>query len=254
MSLRDRLIPFAGVATFFAVWEIYVRVFDVRPIVLPRPSAVFGELFGNVSFYAEHALVSLGEAIGGLVIAFFLATVVATIMALSSTLERAGWPLLIMIQATPVVVLAPILASWLGLSYWPKIVVAALFAFVPLTSATFTGLRSVDPATLEVVRSVDASRWEILWHLRVPYALPAVFSVAKIAFTLTLLGAVIAELTGISTAGLGNVFRVAWSGSKNVNQAWAAVFCTALLGVLATAAVTALEKRTLRWHSSQTNP
>lgn len=254
MSLRDRLIPFAGVGSFFALWELFVRIFAVRPIVLPRPSSVFGELLSNVGFYSGHAMVSLGEALGGLVVAFVLASIVATTMALSSNLERAGWPLLIMIQATPVVVLAPILSNWLGLNYWPKIVVAALFAFVPLTSATFTGLRSVDPATLEVVQSVDASRWEILWHLRVPYALPAVFSVAKIAFTLTLLGAVIAELTGISTAGLGNVFRVAWSGSKNVNQAWAAIFCTALLGVLATAAVTALEKRMLHWHSSQLSP
>ncbi|MEZ5340850.1 MAG: ABC transporter permease subunit [Acidimicrobiales bacterium] len=122
---------------------------------------------------------------------------------------------------------------------------------MPLTSATFTGLRSVDPTTLEVARSVNATSWEILRHLRVPYALPSIFSVAKIALTLTLLGAVIAELTGISTAGLGNVFRVAWSGSKNVNQAWAAVFCTAFLGVLTTAAVSAVERRMLRWHSSQ---
>ncbi|MEZ5340851.1 MAG: ATP-binding cassette domain-containing protein [Acidimicrobiales bacterium] len=92
ISLRDRLIPLSGIALFFGIWELYVRVFDVRPIVLPRPSLVVGEVVTNVDFYAGHALVSLGEATGGLIIALVLASLVATLMVMSSTIERAGWP------------------------------------------------------------------------------------------------------------------------------------------------------------------
>ena len=246
----SRLIPFSGLALFFGLWELYVRAAGIRPIVLPEPSGIALEVLQNPAFYLEHAAVTLGEALGGFALAFVVAVFVATAMSMSSSIERASWPVLIMVQSTPIIVFAPILATWFGLTYAPKAIMASLFVVIPLTSATFTGLRSTDRDTLEVLRSVDASRLEIFTHLQVPSALPSILSVAKVGVALALLGAIVAELYGGSIAGLGYVFNTSLSRAL-VYQAWGAVFCASILGIAATTVVVVLERRLISWHSSQ---
>ena len=172
-------------------------------------------------------------------------------MAHSRFVERATMPIIVLVQSTPVAVLAPVFLLWFGFSPTPKILVAALFAFIPFVANALTGLRSVDRDTLEVMRSVDASRREILWNLRLPHALPGLFSAARICVSLALVGAVIGELYGGSTQGLGYQARIAQSRSL-VDQLWGSVLSLALIGIVLTLGVMALERRTLRWHTSQT--
>ena len=171
-------------------------------------------------------------------------------MAHSRFIERATMPVIVLIQSTPVAVLAPVFLLWFGFSPVPKILVAALFAFIPFVANALTGLRSVDRDTLELMRSVNASRREILWHLRLPHALPGLFAAARICVSLALVGAVIGELYGGSTRGLGYQARIAQSRSL-VDQLWGSVLSLALIGIVLTLMVMAVERRALRWHISQ---
>jgi NitT/TauT family transport system permease protein len=243
--------PFTGLAVLFGGWELYVRLADVSPLTLPAPSRVIGHLFEFPNFYLRNGWVTLSEALVGFAVALAVALVIAAAMAHSRFVERATMPVIVLIQSTPVAVLAPVFLLWFGFSPVPKVLVAALFAFVPFVANALTGMRSVDHDTLEVMRSVDASRREVLWHLRLPHALPALFSAARICVSLALVGAVIGELYGGSTQGLGYQARIAQSRSL-VDQLWGSVLSLALMGIVLTLLVMALERRVLRWHTSQT--
>ena len=241
--------PFCGISSFFLVWELYVRWSGVKPLTLPLPSDVLRHVIENPGFYWEHGLVTVQEAFWGFWLAFVVAVLVATAMAHSRFVERATIPVIVLIQSTPVAVLVPIFIIWFGFSPWPKILTAALFAWIPFVANALTGLRSIDEDTHELLRSVNASRLEIYWRLRVPHSLPYLFSAARICIALALVGAVIGELFN-STEGLGNTARVAQARSL-VDQLWGSVFVLSFIGVVFVLALMAVERRVLRWHSSQ---
>ena len=241
--------PFAGLTTFFVGWEIYVHARNLRPLTLPLPSDVIRHVAENPGFYAQNGWVTVQEAFWGFVIAFFAALFVATWMAHSQFVERATTPVIVLMQSTPVAVLVPIFLLWFGFSPWPKILTAMLFAWVPFVANALIGLRSIDEETHELLRSVNASRWEIYWRLRFPHSLPYLFAAGRICVGLALVGAVVGEFFN-SRDGLGNAARVAQSRLL-VDQLWGSVFVLAFIGVAFVLLLIAVEKRVLRWHSSQ---
>lgn len=241
--------PAVGLTLLFAGWELYVRVSGVRPLTLPLPSDIFRHVVENPGFYWRHGLVTLQEAAAGFVLAFVAAVVVATVMAHSRFAERATMPVIVLVQSTPVAVLVPVFLLWFGFSSWPKVLTAALFAWIPFVANALTGLRSIDAETHELLRSTNASGWEVYWRLRVPHALPYLFSAARICIGLALVGAVVGEFFN-SKEGLGNAARVAQSRLL-VEQLWGSVFVLAFIGVVAVLALAVLERRLLRWHPSQ---
>ena len=203
----------------------------------------------NPDFYWRNGLVTVQEAFWGFVIAFVAALLVATGMAHSQFVERATMPVIVLMQSTPVAVLVPIFLLWFGFTAWPKILTAMLFAWVPFVANALIGLRSIDEETHELLRSVNASRWEIYWRLRIPHSLPYLFAAGRICVGLALVGAVIGEFFN-SREGLGNAARVAQSRLL-VDQLWGSVFVLAFIGVAFVLLLIAVEKRVLRWHSSQ---
>ncbi len=241
--------PFAGLTAFFVGWELYVRIRDLRPLTLPRPSDVIRHVAENPGFYAQNGWVTVQEAFWGFVLAFLVALVVATAMAHSQFMERATLPVIVLVQSTPVAVLVPIFLLWFGFSPWPKILTAMLFAWVPFVANALIGLRSIDEDTHELLRSVNAGRWEIYWRLRFPHSLPYLFAAGRICVGLALVGAVIGEFFN-SRDGLGNAARVAQSRLL-VEQLWGSVFVLAFIGVAFVLLLIAAEKRVLRWHASQ---
>ena len=130
----------------------------------------------------------------------------AVLMRLSETLRRAFYPLLVASQAIPILVIAPILIVWFGFGIGPKLVVVALICFFPITVNAADGLRSVDPEAIKMMRTLDASRWQILWRVEAPTALPFVFSGARIAVTFAPIAAVFGEWVG-AESGLGVLIR-----------------------------------------------
>ena len=241
--------PFAGLTAFVVGWEIYVVVRNLRPLTLPLPSDVIVHVVENPGFYSRNGLVTIQEAFWGFWIAFFAALFVATWMAHSQFVERATMPVIVLMQSTPVAVLVPIFLLWFGFSPWPKILTAMLFAWVPFVANALIGLRSIDSETHELLRSVNASRWEIYWRLRIPHSLPYLFAAGRICVGLALVGAVVGEFFN-SREGLGNAARVAQSRLL-VDQLWGSVFVLAFIGVAFVLLLIAVERRVLRWHSSQ---
>ncbi|MYE97056.1 MAG: ABC transporter permease [Acidimicrobiaceae bacterium] len=241
--------PFAGLTAFFVGWELYVVVRNLRPLTLPLPSDVIIHVVENPGFYSRNGLVTIQEAFWGFWIAFFAALFVATWMAHSQFVERATMPVIVLMQSTPVAVLVPIFLLWFGFSPWPKILTAMLFAWVPFVANALIGLRSIDSETHELLRSVNASRWEIYWRLRIPHSLPYLFAAGRICVGLALVGAVVGEFFN-SREGLGNAARVAQSRLL-VDQLWGSVFVLAFIGVAFVLLLIAVERRVLRWHSSQ---
>lgn len=249
-SVLLTIAPVVGLLSVFVGWEAYVRIMDLRPLTLPRPSDIFLHVIDNPGFYWENGLVTFQEAAIGFVLAFFAAVVVASVMAHSRFMERAGLPVIVLIQSTPIAVLVPVFLLWFGFSPWPKILTAALFAWVPFVANALTGLRAIDPDTHELLRSTNASSWEIFWRLRVPHALPYLFSAARICIGLALVGAVIGEFFN-SSEGLGNAARVGQSQPALNQQLWGSVFVLAFMGVVAVLILATIERRVLRWHPSQ---
>ncbi len=244
----EAVAPAIGLIALFGAWELYVRLADLRPLTLPRPSLIVAHIVDNPGFYARNGWVTLTEAFWGFWLALLLALVVATIMAHSDLAERLTIPIIVVMQSMPVAVLVPIFLLWFGFSAWPKILTALLFAWIPFVANALTGLRSIDPDAHELFRSVDAGWWEVYWRLRLPNALPYLFSAARVCVGLALVGAVVGEFFN-SREGLGNAARVAQSRLL-VEQLWGSVLVLALIGVVLVLVVAAIERRVLRWHAA----
>ncbi|MDH4145337.1 MAG: ABC transporter permease [Acidimicrobiia bacterium] len=252
MSRRAaHLLPaLVGFVVLFGAWEAIVRIFDIRKLILPAPSAVWADLARAPGYWWHHAWVTGLEALLGFFAALVLALGLAVAMVHSRLAERVILPVLTMIQVTPLIALAvPLFILFRGFGLAPKVVMATLVTFVPFTANALTGLRAVDADALEVLRAVHASRLEVLLKLRIPHALPYLFAAARVGVGLALIGALVAEWSG-SAAGLGYVM-IAAKNNFAASAVWAAVAVLTALGLVATWLLTLLEGRLLRWHPSR---
>lgn len=242
------------IAAFFAgvAWEAYVEITDASKFVIPRPSAVVDALISDLGFFAREGLRTFWVALGGLAIGSVAALALATVMAHSRTLERALLPIAIMVKVTPIVALAPLFVIWFGFSWEPKVGIAALITYFPVLINGILGFRDVDPRTLDFFRSVHASRREIYLQLRLPSALPYLLAALKIAATLSLIGAVVAEFFAAGQGGLGSVIFIE-NRELRLDRLFAAVFVLAVIGVLMNTTISIIERVVLSWHRSE-NP
>jgi NitT/TauT family transport system permease protein len=243
--------PVIGLLAFFLIWQYGVKLFDIKKFVLPRPSDILSSINGDKSFYLRNARTTIWEAFLGAAIAFVLAMIGATLMAHSRFIERAVTPIALLVQVTPIVAYSPAIVAWQGFGLHSIVVVTSLVCFVPFLVNGVSGMRSVDPGLIELARSVDASRREVFVRLRLPSALPHLFSAARIAVGLALIGAVLGEFYAGSTSGLGNAVRVAQNRATLRGQLWGAIYVLGFIGAAATLLVNLAERLTLRWHSSQ---
>ena len=248
-ALRTILPPLLAFAMLLGAWELAVRAFGITKLVLPAPTAIAAAITSDWSGWLSAAVVTGEEALLGFLIALVVALVLAVAATSTPAAERAVLPVVTVVQLIPVVALAPALVIGLGFGPAPRVLVAALITFAPLTVNAVVGLQSVEPDTLEVLRSVHASRWEILVRLRLPMALPYLVAAARVCVGLALIGAMVAEWQG-SSEGLGYTFTRA-QRSLSTERMWAAVFVLALMGVVALAAIGLLERRLLRWRPTR---
>jgi ABC-type nitrate/sulfonate/bicarbonate transport system permease component len=192
-------------AVLIGIWELYVDLHGATfSLILPAPHAVAKALYTDRGLLWSNFLVTAEEVLLGIVVATVTGFVLAVAIHFSPTLRRAAYPLLVASQAVPVVIFAPVLAFWLGFGILPKLMVIALVSFFSIVVTTTAGLAAVDPDLLKLMRTFDASRLRTFWHVELPTALPGVFTGAKIAVAVSVIGAVFAEWNG-SNSGLGYV-------------------------------------------------
>ncbi|MFT4084352.1 MAG: ABC transporter permease [Nocardioides sp.] len=220
------------------------------PYLLPPLREVGTELRQDPGFFLRNALVTLREAVAGLGIGFGAAFLLAVVVSELPLARRAIMPVAVVLSVTPLVAIAPVLVVAFGFGIMPKLVLVALICFFPILINVATGLRAVPEPMLQVYRTMHASRWELLRHLRVPNALPYVFAALQIVFPLSVIGAVVAELSAAGYAdGLGTTIQVA-SSRNNLPLVWAAIGVLAVMGALLLLLVTVVERRVLTWHDS----
>ncbi len=223
------------------------------PYLLPPLPAIGESLSTNIGYYLGNAVVTLGEAVAGLAIGFVVAFGIAVLISELPVARRAIMPIAVVLNVTPLVAIAPALVVAFGFGPLPKLIITALICFFPILINTAVGLRSVPQQVLQVYKTMNASRLEMLVHLRIPNSLPYLFAALRIVFPLSIIGAVVAELSASgSTGGLGTVISVA-SSMNQLAVVYSAIFVLAVMGVLLLAIVTLIERRLLHWHESSTD-
>ncbi|MDA8297932.1 MAG: ABC transporter permease [Actinomycetota bacterium] len=235
-----RVVPaLVALGVVAGIWQL-IAVHN--PLVLPTVGSVFSRLADQPGLFAKDAGATLEEVAVGAAAAFAAAFVIAVAMSELPIVERAVMPLAVALNVTPVVAIAPALTVMLGLSATPRYVVAAIVAFFPFLINALVGLRSVDPAVLELAQSLDAGRAEVLWRIRLPSSLPFLFAGARICLPLAVVGAVVAELTtsGPQT-GLGYLIESAES-TYDLPEIFAAVLVLAMIGVVLTVLLVLAER------------
>ncbi len=220
-----------------------------NPTVLPTDTAVLSELWHSPGLFWHDTLVTLQEVAVGLTSSFALAFGLAVAMSYLKVIERAVMPLAVVLNVTPVVALAPGLVVAFGFDLVPRYIVTAVIVFFPFLVNSLVGLRSADPEALEVLRTLHASQFETLVRLRLPSSLPYLFAAARVCLPLSVVGAVVAEMSSSGDAGgLGSLIETA-SAYSDLARIYAAILVLAALGLALTLAVVVLERRALSWRA-----
>jgi NitT/TauT family transport system permease protein len=231
-------------------WEFGVKALDVQNFLLPPLSDILDALWNDRSGLMNAALFTFKEAVAGFFVGSAAAIAVALVLARWRPLASAVMPYAIAANANPIIAFAPITNNWFGLlSPWSKIVIAAILCFFPVLVNTLKGLTSVRPASIELMRSYAAGEIEIFRRVRIPTALPYVFSALKVATVLAMIGAIVGDYFGGSQDSLGIVIRRD-AGIFAFEHAWAAIVIASMLGILFYAAVAIVERLAMGWHPS----
>jgi NitT/TauT family transport system permease protein len=247
---QGALLPIAGTLAIFAVWELVVRLFRIPVYILPAPSAIWVDLAASGPNVLRHSWATLQTVLLGFAVSVAVSLPLASLMALSQTVSRLIYPVLVLTQSVPKVALAPILIIALGAGEMPRVVVTFLVAFFPLVVSVATGMQAVPPELIELGRALDASRWKEVWRIRLPFAVPFVFSGMKIAVALAVVGAVVGEFVA-ADKGLGYLITTSMAFFK-MPLAFGAVILLALMGIVLFQIVVLLERLLFPWSSSST--
>jgi putative hydroxymethylpyrimidine transport system permease protein len=194
--------PFLVLAGLLALWQVVVWATGAPPYLLPAPLAVAARLVAAAPLLAHHATITLAEILLGLLGGVAIGGLSALVMALLPPVQPWLLPILVLGQTIPVFALAPLLVLWFGYGLASKVVMAILIIYFPVTAALFDGLRRTEQSWLDLARTMGATHFRILLHLRLPAALPAFGSGLRIATAVAPIGAVVGEWVG-SSAGLG---------------------------------------------------
>lgn len=244
-------LPLLLLAVLIGAWQVAASsgaladVLGLEAFLVPSPAEIASSLWDNRSLLAENAWVTLQEILLGFLIGLAAGLGFAVVLRLSEALRRAFYPLMVASQAIPILVFAPILVVWFGYGIGPKLAIVALVCFFPIAVATTDGLRSVDPEATKMMRTLDASRLQLLLRLEAPTSLPFAFSGARIAVALAPIGAVFGEWAG-ADSGLGHLI-LQDNAQLETARVFAAATLLGLIGVGLYGLLALAERRVVTW-------
>ncbi|MEX2210579.1 MAG: ABC transporter permease [Gaiellaceae bacterium] len=233
-----------------AAWEGLTRGIGVEEFLLPPLSAILDTLQDNWDLIWSAGFFTLKEALGGFVLGATAAILIGLALARWRTVGRAFMPYAIAANAIPIIAFAPITNNWFGItSQASKMVIAAVLVFFPVLVNTLRGLTSVRPQQIELMRSYASGELEIFRRVRIPTALPYIFSGLKVGTVLAMIGAIVGDYFGGSQNSLGILIKRS-AGIFDFKLAWAAILVASILGIAFYAAVATAERLTMRWNPS----
>lgn len=243
------LPPLAFFTALLLIWQWYAGQPGVDEVLLPPPSQVWAVLVAQRDILWYHTQVTLNETLVGFAAALAAGFVCGTIIDFSPWLRRALYPLLVTSQTIPIITLAPLLVLWFGFGLLSKTIVVLLVCFFPIVVALADGLRSADPELIKLYRSFGAGKIRIFWSVRLPGALPSLFSGIRIAITYSVIGAIFGEYVG-SYAGLALYMKLK-QASFNTAGVIAAIAVTAFLSIVLYGGAALVERIALPWYYAQ---
>ncbi len=239
------LLPLLGIVAVIGLWWLATIVFAIPRFLLPSPRDVFDSYAGQQAFLWEQAWVTMTETVQGFGLAIVVGVPVALLIVWSAILERMIYPLLLAVNAVPKIAIAPILVVWLGFGQLPKVILVLLVCFFPIVISTASGMKSAPAELVELLRSLACSRRQEFFKVRLRWALPQVFVGLKVAISLAVIGAVIAEFVGAS-AGLGYVI-VQSGAAADTSLAFAAMVLLGMISIVLFYGLVAVERFALPW-------
>ncbi|HWK97436.1 MAG TPA: ABC transporter permease [Pseudolabrys sp.] len=245
--LKDIVYPLTTFAVLLAVWQFSVIVFEIPTYILPDLRDVGGALWrGYVGGdYWKHFFFTLTSMLSGYTVGCGLAIILGAIVAESRTVERFVFPFVIGLQSVPKVAIAPLVIVWFGFGIESKIVLVALICFFPVFVNTIVGMRSVDPALIQMMRAFNGSPLRVLLEVRLPNAVGPIFAGLQVSIVLGLIGALVGEFIA-STRGLGYLIQNAAS-NLDLGTLFAAVLTLAVMGISGTQILRYLHKSLAFW-------
>ena len=236
------LALFVGVVV---AWEAVSRIFRLPEFVLPAPTAIVEVLIAHQASLAYAAFVTSQEVLWGFLLSAVIGAGVALVIARFAAFGRALYPLVVLFQNVPKVALAPLFILWFGFDLAPKVVLIVVIAFFPVAINMLVGLQTVDANLVALMRSVGASRNEILMRIQIPNSLPYLMAGLKVAVTLAVIGAIVGEFAG-AQAGLGYMIQFA-STQMQTSLVFAALVEVSVLGMLFYYVIEWIERRYIDW-------
>ncbi|MCS7197274.1 MAG: ABC transporter permease [Candidatus Bipolaricaulota bacterium] len=253
--LRQLGPPLGLILAFFAGWETLVRLWEIPTYLLPAPTQIFQAIPAHLEILWLNSGVTLAAVGLGFGISLLGGLALGIAIFYSPMLERALYPILIASRNVPLFTIAPLLIVWMGFGLPPKVVVAVIIAFFPLVVSTYDGLRALDADLVNLFRALGATRWQILRKLRLPAALPFIFSGAKLSLVYSIIGAVFAEMvvggqvwraSGVVAGGLGYWIRHA-TNFGHLDLAFALILWLSGLSLVLFGCIVWIERHLLRW-------
>jgi NitT/TauT family transport system permease protein len=245
---QDVLLPIGVFVVLLMVWEAAVKLFDIPVYLLPAPSVIWTDSVALAGTMGEHTLATLGTVIVGFIISIVISLPLAVFMTSSPVISSAVYPLLVLTQSIPKVALAPILVVMLGANELPRLVITFLVTFFPLVIAIAIGLMAVPAELIELGRSFKASKLQELYRIRLPYAVPFIFSGLKVAIALAVVGAVVGEFVN-ADKGLGYLIITATAFFKTP-VAFGALILLSVMGIVLFQVVVIIERIFFPWSAA----
>jgi NitT/TauT family transport system permease protein len=254
VALRRRVVDWGPPLLVFALgilsWQLLVVAFNVQEFLLPKPTEIARTLWDERSSLWHAGIYTFKEALGGFAIGSSLAILVALVFAAFRPFGTAFMPFAVAANAVPIIAFAPIMNNWFGLlNPFSKMAIAAVLCFFPVMINSLRGLTSVHPSSIELMQSYAAGRISMFRRVRIPNALPHVFTGLKVATVLSMIGAIVGEYYGGPTDALG-VKILNDSSYGNFTDAWAGIVMASLLGIVFYGVVALVERLTTSWHPS----
>jgi len=246
--LKNWMYPTIAVIGVLALWHVSIPLFGLPPYLLPPPLSVIERLWTDSAFLGHHSWVTSVETLGGFLLSIAVGIPLGILLVWSRPLERAIMPLLVVSQAFPKVAVAPLIIIWFGLGLFPKILIAFSVAFFPIVVSTVAGMRSVDADLNDLARSMRAGSLRTFLRIRLPYALPQIFSGLKVAIAFATVGAVVGEWVG-AESGLGYVLLSA-NANLDTTLLFAVLVALMLIGLVFYYLVEFSERFLIPWHIS----
>ncbi|RAI45865.1 ABC transporter permease [Rhodoplanes roseus] len=234
----------------FAVWEVLCLAFGVSDTVLPRPSQIFVTLWQRFPALWPHTLQTLYTTMLGFVLGVGIGVLIGVLIGWSKLAYDVAYPLLVGFSSVPKVAVVPIFVLYFGAGTVPAVLTALIMSIFPVVVNVATGLATTEPELEDVMKTLRATKFDILWNVGLPRAMPYFFASLKVAVTLAFVGSVISE-TVASNRGIGNVMMIA-SASFDVPLVFAGLFILAALGIILYGVFSLIESRITGWAHRKT--